>query len=138
MPCEAPKATVEVDGRAVMARVRSERDRFVGFVLESVEEIPEDHKVHGRARFVAPGELVVDGPDGKPMRRIEARSIVIATGSSPFVPAMFDAVRDRLVVNDDVFAWDALPASVAVFGAGVIGLELGSVWRRLGAKQRTE
>jgi len=127
-------ATVEVDGRAVMDRVRNERDRFVGFVLETIEEIPEDHKVHGRARFVAPGELEVDGPDGKPMRRIKARSIVIATGSSPFVPPMFEAVRDRLVVNDDVFAWDSLPASVAVFGAGVVGLELSQALSRLGVR----
>ena len=127
-------ATVEVDGRAVMDRVRRERDRFVGFVLEGVEEIPEDHKVQGRARFVAPGELEVDGPDGKVIRRIKARSVVIATGSSPFVPPMFDGLKDRLVVNDDVFAWDALPSSVAVFGAGVIGLELGQALSRLGVR----
>jgi dihydrolipoamide dehydrogenase len=127
-------ATVEVDGRAVMDRVRRERDRFVGFVIEGVDRIPEDHKVHGRARFVAPGELEVDGADGKLIRRIEARSVVIATGSSPFVPPMFDAVKDRLVVNDDVFAWDSLPSSVAVFGAGVIGLELGQALSRLGVR----
>ena len=127
-------ATVEVDGRAVMDRVRRERDRFVGFVLETVESIPEDHKVHGRARFFAPGELVVNGPDGKELRRIKARSVVIATGSSPFVPPMFEAVKDRLVVNDDVFAWECLPASVAVFGAGVIGLELGQALSRLGVR----
>ena len=127
-------ATVEVNGREVMDRVRRERDRFVGFVLETVEQIPEDHKLHGRARFVAPGELEVVGPDGKVSHRIRARSIVIATGSSPFVPPMFDVVRDRLVVNDDVFAWDALPSSVAVFGAGVIGLELGQALSRLGVR----
>lgn len=127
-------ATVEVDGRAVMDRVRRERDRFVGFVLEGVDEIPDDHKVHGRARFVAPGELEVDGADGKVIRRFGARTVVIATGSSPFVPPMFEAVKDRLVVNDDVFAWDSLPTSVAVFGAGVIGLELGQALARLGVR----
>ena len=129
-------ATVSVDGRAVMDRVRRERDRFVGFVLESVESIPENHKLHGRARFFAPGELVVNGPDGKELRRVKARSVVIATGSSPFVPPMFEAVKDRLVVNDDVFAWEKLPASVAVFGAGVIGLELGQALSRLGVRVR--
>ena len=127
-------ATVEIDGRGVMDRVRRERDRFVGFVLESVEAIPEDHKIHGRARFVAPGELEVHGADGNLLERVKARSIVIATGSSPFVPAMFEAVKDRLVVNDDVFAWESLPASVAVFGAGVIGLELGQALGRLGVR----
>jgi dihydrolipoamide dehydrogenase len=127
-------ATVEVDGHAVMDRVRRERDRFVGFVVDSVDRIPDDHKFHGRARFVAPGRLEVDGMDGTTIARIDARAVVIATGSSPFVPPMFEAVKDRLVVNDDVFAWDTLPASVAVFGAGVIGLELGQALSRLGVR----
>jgi dihydrolipoamide dehydrogenase len=127
-------ATVAIDGRGVMDRVRRERDRFVGFVLESVDVIPEDHKLHGRARFVGPGELEVTGADGKLLERVKARSVVIATGSSPFVPPMFAAVEDRLVVNDDVFAWESLPASVAVFGAGVIGLELGQALSRLGVR----
>lgn len=129
-------ATVEVDGRAVMDRVRRERDRFVGFVLETVESIPEDRKLHGRARFVSPGVLEVSPVrnDGPLMARVHARSVVIATGSAPVVPPMFEAVRDRLVVNDDVFAWDTLPRSVAVFGAGVIGLELSQALSRLGVR----
>ena len=131
------RATVEVDGRAVMDRVRRERDRFVGFVIDGVESIPAGHKLHGRARFTAPGVLEVervDGARGELLARVNARAIVIATGSSPFVPPMFEGVRDRLVVNDDVFAWETLPASVAVFGAGVIGLELGQALSRLGVR----
>lgn len=121
---------VRVNGAEVMARVRSERDRFVGFVLDGVARIPEDHKVHGRARFESPGVLTVGS------ERIHARSVVIATGSSPTVPPIFEAVRDRLVINDDVFMWDALPKSVAVFGAGVIGLEIGQALTRLGVRVR--
>jgi dihydrolipoamide dehydrogenase len=133
------RAKVEVDGRAVMDRVRRERDRFVGFVVDSIESIPGDHKLQGRARFIEPGVLQVDradggSGDGAPLARVKARSIVIATGSSPFVPPMFEGVRDRLVVNDDVFAWETLPSSVAVFGAGVIGLELGQALSRLGVR----
>ena len=123
-------ASVEIDGRAVMDRVRRERDRFVGFVLESVDSIPAAHLLTGRARFTSRNELDVDGV------RVEARAVVIATGSSPFVPAMFEAIRDRLVVNDDVFGWEDLPASVAIFGAGVIGLELGQALHRLGVRVR--
>jgi dihydrolipoamide dehydrogenase len=122
--------TVRIDGRRVMERVRSERDRFVGFVLESVERFPETRRLRGRARLLSPTELDVDG------RRVHARSVVIATGSVPVIPAMFDPVRDRLIVNDDVFSWDDLPASVAVFGAGVIGLELGQALHRLGVRVR--
>jgi len=124
------KAGVEVDGRAVMDRVRRERDRFVGFVLEGVDNIPSEDHLTGHARFVGPDELDVDGV------RVQARTVVIATGSSPFIPSMFDPIRDRLIVNDDVFAWDDLPESVAVFGAGVIGLELGQALHRLGVRVR--
>ena len=49
---------------------------------------------------------------------------------------MFEPVRDRLVVNDDVFEWETLPESVAVFGAGVIGLEIGQALSRLGVRVR--
>jgi len=128
-------ASVEVNGREVMDRVRRERDRFVGFVVDSVDRIPEDHKLHGRARFVAPGELAVTLTGGG-TARVRARSVVIATGSSPFVPPVFEPARDRLVLNDDVFAWDELPRSVAVFGAGVIGLEIGQALSRLGVRTR--
>lgn len=130
-------ATVNVDGREVMDRVRRERDRFVGFVLERVDAIPADRKLHGRARFTEPGTLeVASVVDGEPLARIEARAVVIATGSSPFIPPMFEPAGDRIVVNDDVFAWESLPASVAVFGAGVVGLELSQALSRLGVRVR--
>ncbi len=118
-----------VDGRAVMDRVRRERDRFVGFVVEGVERIPEADRVAGRARLVDRHTVEVDGHT-----RIDARAIVIATGSRPAVPPLLQAAGDRLVVNDDVFAWEALPSSVAVFGPGVIGLELGQALARLGVR----
>ncbi len=119
-----------VDGAAVMARVRAERDRFVGFVLDAVERWPEAHRVRGRARFVADHVLQVDEHT-----RIEADRIVIATGSSPAVPRQWrEALGDRLHVNDDVFEWRDLPRSVAVVGAGVIGLELAQALHRLGVR----
>lgn len=124
------RATAVVDGRAVMDRVRRERDRFVGFVVAGVEKIPAEHRLTGWARFVAPGVLDVSG------RRVEAKAVVLATGSSPSVPPMFADLGHRLVVNDDVFAWETLPASVAVFGTGVIGLELGQALHRLGVRVR--
>lgn len=127
-------ATVSVDGRAVMDRVRRERDRFVGFVLDGVASIPEEARVSGAARFVSPSEIEVEGPDGS--TRIEARGVVVATGSSPTMPKMFAPAGDRAVVSDAVFAWETLPSSVAVFGAGVIGLELGQALGRLGVRVR--
>ncbi|MDX2020426.1 MAG: dihydrolipoyl dehydrogenase [Deltaproteobacteria bacterium] len=123
-------AQVHIDGRAVMDRVRRERDRFVSFVLDSVDRIPEAHKIHGKARFVGPRTVIVNN------QTITAKSVVIATGSSPFVPPVLAAAGDRLVVNDDVFSWETLPSSVAVFGSGVIGLELGQALARLGVRVR--
>lgn len=120
---------VRVDGREVMGRVKRERDRFVGFVTAGVDKIPEADRIRGFAKFVDRNTLDVEGGP-----RITARAIVIATGSRPFVPALLSNLGDRLVVNDDVFSWDDLPKSVAVFGPGVIGLELGQALARLGVR----
>lgn len=118
-----------IDGKAVMDRVKAERDRFVGFVKEDVEEWNEDHRIRAFAKFVDNNTLELS--DGQ---IIEADRIVIATGSSTFVPPPFKEFGDRLIVNDDVFDWDDLPESVVVFGAGVIGLELGQALSRLGVR----
>ncbi|MBZ9538623.1 dihydrolipoyl dehydrogenase [Modicisalibacter tunisiensis] len=122
---------VQVDGRAVMDRVRRERDRFVGFVIESVDGIPERNRLRGYARFVAPDTLQIDNHT-----RVVARRIIIASGSRPQHPALLEAAGDRLVTNDDLFEWETLPESVAVFGPGVIGLELGQALHRLGVRVR--
>ena len=118
-----------IDGKAVMKRLRDERDRFVGFVVEAVDNWPAQHKVQARAKFIS--DNVLELSDG---RTIHADRIIIATGSRTNVPAMFDGLGDRLITNDDVFYWDDLPKSVAVFGAGVIGLELGQALHRLGVR----
>lgn len=121
---------VRIDGREVMDRVRRERDRFVGFVVRSVDGIPAEDKLRGHARFIDNTTLDVDG------QPLQAGSVVIATGSSPVVSEQMRALGDRLVVNDDVFDWETLPQSVAVFGPGVIGLELGQALSRLGVRVR--
>ena len=120
---------VKVDGRAVMARVRRERDRFVGFVVRGVDEISAADKIWGKATFVDDHTLAIEGGP-----TIAARSIVIATGSTPSYPPAWKALGDRLIINDDVFELEDLPESVAVFGPGVIGLELGQALHRLGVR----
>lgn len=120
---------VEVDGRAVMARVRSERDRFVGFVVDGVHALPEADRLVGHARFIDDNLLQVGDHT-----KVRAASVVIATGSTPVVPDALAGLGDRLIVNDDVFEWQDLPRSVAVVGAGVIGLELGQALARLGVR----
>ena len=124
------KSSVRVDGRQVMERVKRERDRFVGFVVEDVEAWPSEKRIMGAARFIDEHTVQIDDHT-----QIRADRIVIATGSRPFIlPQWREAAGERLIVNDDVFSWDTLPESVAVFGPGVIGLELGQALHRLGVK----
>jgi dihydrolipoamide dehydrogenase len=118
---------IRIDGREVMQRVKSERDRLVGFVLDSVEAIPANDKLTGYAHFIDDGLLQVGDHT-----RVRARSVVIATGSSPVIPPMYRALGDRVIINDDVFEWSDLPRKIAVVGAGVIGLELGQALAHLG------
>lgn len=124
-------STATVDGRAVMARLRSERDRFVGFVVDAVTHWPAEHRLLGQARFIDDQTLQVAD------RTVRAGRIVIATGSRPELPAAWrQALGERLLVNDDVFGWDDLPRSVAVVGTGIIGLELAQALHRLGVRVR--
>ena len=120
---------VKVDGQAVMARVRAERDRFVGFVTRGVDAIPDADKLRGHARFIDDTTLLVDE-----RMTVHAAAIVIATGSSPSYPAAWKVLGDRLLTNEEVFELADLPPSVAVFGPGVIGLELGQALHRLGVR----
>lgn len=120
---------VTVDGEAVLSRVRRERDRFVGFVVKDTEALPEKHRVRGHARFVGPTTLEVDDHT-----RIEAKAIIIATGSFPFIPAPYDKIRKHVMINDDVFLLQSLPESIAIIGTGIIGLELGMALTRLGVR----
>ncbi|MCL9780426.1 dihydrolipoyl dehydrogenase [Vibrio sp. S4M6] len=122
-----PQGETKINGREVMDRVKRERDRFVGFVLESVDEIPAKDKLAGFAQFVDNTTLLVGDHT-----QVKAKRIVIATGSRPAYPAAWNELGERLIINDDVFEWDDLPRSVAVFGPGVIGLELGQALHRLG------
>lgn len=122
-------APLKIDGKAIMARVQRERDRFVGFVVKGVNEIPEADRILGRASFVDDHTLAIEnGPT------IVAKAIVIATGSTPSYPPAWHALGDLLITNDHVFELPDLPKSVAVFGPGVIGLELGQALHRLGVR----
>jgi dihydrolipoamide dehydrogenase len=122
-------AGVRVDASAVLGRVRRERDRFLAFVVADTEALPEAVRIRGHARFVAPGVLQVDDHT-----RVEAKAIVLAVGSSPVVPPQLEKVRDRVLVNDDIFELKDLPQSIAVIGSGIIALELGQALHRLGVR----
>ena len=89
--------------------------------------------VNGTGRIVAPGKVEVKGADGK-TQMLESKSIVIATGSDVAKLKGIDIDEKRIVSSTGALTLPDVPKHLLVIGAGVIGLELGSVWRRLGAK----
>jgi len=114
----------------VMARVQRERDHFVSEVLKDVAAIPRRDRLSGHARFTAPGVLAVDD-----RVLVEARAIVIATGARPMVPkALAAACGERVLTHETVFDLPRLPKSLAVIGAGPLGLELAVAFARLGVR----
>jgi dihydrolipoamide dehydrogenase len=119
---------IHVDGPAVLRHVRRQRDAFVEGMVRMTEAIPAAQRLMGRARFTGPSTLDVDGVT------VEAKAIVIAAGSSPFIPPVFDRIADKVLTSDNIFELERLPSSLAVIGAGVIGLELGQAMHRLGVR----
>ena len=121
---------VSFDLAAMLAR----KDKIVGELTRGVEMLFKKNKVaryQGRARFAGPGRVVVDGKDAG---EVAAKQILIATGSkpAPLRGVAFDG--DRIGSSTEALSYPDVPKHLVVIGAGYIGLELGSVWLRLGAK----
>jgi dihydrolipoamide dehydrogenase len=89
--------------------------------------------IRGTGRIVAPGKIEVTGADGA-TQTIETKNIVIATGSDVAKLKGVAIDEQRIVSSTGALALSRVPERLLVVGAGVIGLELGSVWRRLGAE----
>jgi dihydrolipoamide dehydrogenase len=87
----------------------------------------------GAGRIAAPGKVEVKGADGK-AQTLEAKHIVIATGSDVARLPGITIDEQRVVSSTGALALGKVPQKLLVVGAGIIGLELGSVWRRLGAQ----
>jgi dihydrolipoamide dehydrogenase len=125
--------TLFINGQAVLKRIRYERDKFVGSVVEAIDEFPIQHKINAQAKFISTRELELTGADGS-VSQVRAERIVVATGSTSVIPDFLQDVGKRLLTSDDLFELDDLPKSIAIFGAGVIGLELGQALSRLGVR----
>ena len=89
-------------------------------------------RIHSHARLAGPGKVEVEGKDGKAV--LEAKHIIIATGSKPASLPGVEIDRERVVTSTEALSFGEVPQHLVVIGAGFIGLELGSVWLRLGAK----
>ncbi len=112
------------------------KDQGVDSNVKGVDFLFKKNKVdsfHGAGRIVAPGKVEVKGADGK-TQTLEAKSIVIATGSDVARLKGIEIDEQRVVSSTGALSLPEVPKHLLVVGAGVIGLELGSVWRRLGAQ----
>jgi dihydrolipoamide dehydrogenase len=87
----------------------------------------------GRGRLVDSGKVEVRSPEGK-KQTLSAKNIVLATGSVPATLPIFPVGTDGFLTSTEALSLKTVPARMAVIGAGAIGLELGSVWARLGAE----
>jgi dihydrolipoamide dehydrogenase len=121
---------VELDLPAMLAR----KDRVVKVFTQGIAGLFKKHKierVNGRGRIVAPGNVEVSS--GASKRTLTTRRILIATGSAPIeLPGLrFDG--ERILSSTEALSLKQVPKRMLVVGAGAIGLELGSVWSRLGA-----
>ena len=117
-----------------VAAVQKRKDAVVDGLTKGVAFLFKKNKVHryaGRAKLLGGGRVLVGGVE--PVE-LEAKSIVIATGSkASSIPGVaFDGAR--IGTSTEALAYAEVPKRLVVIGAGVIGLELGSVWRRFGAE----
>jgi dihydrolipoamide dehydrogenase len=125
------KATVELDLPAMMAK----KDKVVGELTKGVEFLLKKNKAEGivgEAKIVSPGTVEVKTKDGT--RTLTAKNIVIATGSDVARLPGVTIDEKQIVSSTGAIALKEVPKRLLVVGAGVIGLELGSVWKRLGSE----
>ncbi len=117
-----------VDGGVVMQEVRRLRDHFSNGLRDQVLQFGPGKFLQGYARFLDADTLEVAG------ERIQARSIILATGSRPSLPGSLQNLSQLLLNSESFFELDAIPAELAVVGLGSVGLELGQACGILGAK----
>ena len=127
---------IEVSPRLNLTQMMAQKDESVSALTKGVDFLMKKNKVErilGKGRLAGPGRVEVDGADGKTVT-LEARNIVIATGSEPSGLPGVAVDGERIVDSTGALSLAEVPKTMIVIGAGIIGLELGSVWRRLGAE----
>ena len=124
------KEHLSVNIADAMEHIQDMRDTFVDMTLShSTDLLPEEQLIESNVRFIDDNTLETE--DGE---QIRATKIIIATGSRPVIPKSWSAFSEHIFSTDEIFEFEALPASVAVIGLGVIGLEIGQSLHRLGVK----
>ncbi|MGN2393142.1 dihydrolipoyl dehydrogenase [Pelomicrobium sp. G1] len=121
-----------------LAKMLARKDRIVGKMTGGIATLFKKNKIEwlqGHGRFVSGGNPIrveVTGEDG--VQTVEARHVIVATGSKARHLPGVEVDQEVIADNEGALSFDSVPKRLGVIGAGVIGLELGSVWRRLGAQ----
>jgi dihydrolipoamide dehydrogenase len=119
-----------------LATMMNRKDKVVGENTRGVEYLFKKYKVDyvkGAARFAAPDRLAITPVDGATVTELRAKSFVVATGSD-IVPLPGVEIDEKTIVSSTgALSLPTVPKSLIVVGGGYIGLEMGSVWRRLGS-----
>src|SRR4051795_2193801 len=127
---------IQVQPTLDLQKMMAFKDEGVEGNVKGVEFLLKKNKVdmfHGTARIAAVGQVEVLGEDGS-NQVLETKNIVIATGSEVAALPGVDIDEKVVVSSTGALELDKVPGRLLIIGAGVIGLELGSVWRRLGAE----
>lgn len=129
---------INVDNATIdVASMQSRKQHIVGGLTGGISQLFKANKitlVHGHGRLMADNTITVVDHDGRVTDTLTAREIILAPGSAPIeLPDMpFD--HEFIVSSTGALNFDQVPKRLGIIGAGVIGLELGSVWNRLGAE----
>jgi len=131
------KHGIKVEGLGLdLAAMLKRKDDVVKGLTDGIRYLFRKNKIEtltGTARLISPTTVRVEAPDGSSTEH-EAGHIILATGSEP-VPLPFLPFDGKAIVSStDALAFGTVPEHLVVVGGGYIGLELGSVWKRLGAK----
>jgi dihydrolipoamide dehydrogenase len=133
---EFAKLGIEVKPKLNLVQMMAQKAESVEALTKGVEFLMKKNKVDyikGWGRIDGPGKVVVKAEDGTETV-LETKNIVIATGSEPTPLPGVTVDNKRIVDSTGALSLPEAPKSLIVVGAGVIGLELGSVWKRLGAE----
>jgi dihydrolipoamide dehydrogenase len=132
-----PSMGVNVEGLSLdLPKMMKQKDDAVDGLTKGVEFLMRKNKVDyikGAGRFLSANRIEITAPDGA-KSTIDTKNVVIATGSEPASVPGIEIDEDRIVSSTGALTLKTVPRKLVVIGAGVIGLELGSVWRRLGAE----
>ena len=118
-----------------LARMLRRKEQVVSALTQGIAGLIKKNKIaryEGTARFSSRSKVVVSGPAGT--QELAAKHIIVATGSKSVGLPGVELDGNRIGTSTEALSYDRVPERLVVIGAGYIGLELGSVWRRLGSR----